>query len=276
MNIIAEISCNHCQKFDKAMELIRAAAWAGADTVKVQMYRPEQMADPNGFPFAVGEKWSSIAHNLYDLYTKTHMPYDWVPVLKQIAEKLDLKFATSVYHPDTVDIAEDMGIEYYKTASQEILYEDLFRRLAKTGKTVFVSTGGAEYTEVFAVTRWLTAIRKKVYLLHCVSEYPAPMNQMNLRTIYDLSRLCYGKVGLSDHSTGIVAPVVAATMGAQVIEKHLKLDNNCPDAEFSLNPEQFRNMVLAVKQAKEAEGNICYGGTKKYRRVNVNGIWLRR
>jgi sialic acid synthase SpsE len=270
--VVAEMSANHCQDFSTAVELVLAAKWAGADAVKVQMFTPDVMADPND---AVVQEGLWQGKTLYEIYKKACMPYEWVPKLKGIAEELGLFFFTSVYDLDTVDVAEEMGIPAYKISSFEIPHIPLIEKVAKTGKTLIMSTGMADFEEMWKALKTARNHTKDVWLLHCVSQYPADPKEMNLRTIMDLGRYCRGKAGLSDHTLGISVPVTAVGMGAQMIEKHLKVNEFGLDAAFSLSPSQFKEMVEAVRAAEASIGGVKYGGKKKFRRVEKDGKWIR-
>ncbi len=272
--IVAEMSANHCQDFSMAVDIVQAAKWAGADAIKVQMFRADEMTYDRDDWVIKDMPWKG--RKLYDLYKEAAMPYDWVPILKSIAEELGLLFFTSVYGLETVDIAIDMGIEAIKIASFEIPYTDLIRKAGKTGKTVLLSTGGSDYRQIWAAKQHLYQVGCKDYwMLHCVSEYPA--KEMNLRTMTDMHRLYQGRVGLSDHSLGWVAPVVATGYGARIIEKHLMLEGTPSlDAGFSLIPSEFREMVENIRLAEQAEGVVKYGdGKGPYRRREVNGQMVR-
>jgi pseudaminic acid synthase len=268
--VVAEMSANHHQDFGKAVEIVLAAKWAGADAVKVQMFTPEIGSDD----LIESGPWKGLT--LRQLYEKAQMPYRWVPKLKAVAEELGLFFFTSVYDLDTVDVAFEMGIDTFKISSFELPYLPLIDKAAKTGKTVILSTGMAEFPEIWKAIRAARNHTKDIWLLHCVSDYPADPDKMNLRTIMDLSRYCKGQVGLSDHTKGIAVPVTAVGMGARMIEKHLKVDDLGLDAHFSLNPMEFREMVQAVRAAEASVGKVVYGGEKKYRRVEENGVWRRK
>jgi len=270
--IVAEIGASHNQDFGEAIKLVQAAQSSGANAVKVQMYNPDSMASPDDPPIKTGP-WQN--YTLYELYKNTCMPYDWVPLLKSIAEKLGLFFFTTVYDPETVCIAEKYNIPAYKIASYEITWLDFIEKVAATNKPIFMSTGMAEYHEIWAAIKAIRKYHKNFYLMHCVSEYPALPEQMNLRTLYDLSRYCMGRVGLSDHSKSIAIPAVAVSMGARVIEKHLKINECGADAGFALTEHEFAQMVKAIRQSEKAIGCVYYGGKKRYRRKLIGGQMLR-
>ena len=272
---VAEMSANHCQRFDTAVQIVLAAHWAGADAVKVQMFTPDSMTlNSRDDEFIVKDgPWKG--KSLYELYTAGAMPYEWVPKLKEIAEELGMFFFTSVYDLDTVDICEEMGMPAYKISSFEIPYLPLIEKVAKTGKTVVMSTGMASFEEKWKALRTARNHTKDIWMLHCVSQYPAQPKDMNLRTIMEIGRYCQGKCGLSDHSLGISVPVTAVGMGARMIEKHIKVNNYGLDAGFSLTPDEFCAMIQAVRTAEESIGTCFHGGEKKYRRLERDGKWIR-
>lgn len=261
--IVAEIGANHHQDFSIAQGLIFAAKDVGADAVKVQMFEPEKMApDSMADHFLAESPWVGLS--LYNLYRQAAMPLGWIPKLKAFAEEIGIEFFASVYYPEMVDVAEEIGIPIYKIASFEINYTDLLKRVAETKKPVIVSTGAAEYDD----------IKKAVVicnptLLKCVSAYPSTIGSMNLNTIPAMAKEFGVPVGLSDHSTGVVAPVVARTLGAMMIEKHLTLDEKGLDGDFSILPDRFRTMVQTIRAAEESFGKVKYEGIKKYRRAMV-------
>jgi sialic acid synthase SpsE len=268
--VIAEIGANHCQNYDRAASLIQAASFGGANAVKIQMFTADSLAVEGGEKLE-GGPWSGST--LYELYEKASLPYEWVPKLKKQADKLGLKFITSVYDLETVDIAEQFDVEAYKIASFEVGEERLIRKVGMTDKPIFVSTGNADFRRI-AETRRLVK-HKKIALLKCTSAYPAPLDQMNLRTILDMRRNFGPYIGLSDHTTGIVAPVVATAMGARVVEKHIKIDEEGLDASFSIDPRQFMTMVCTIRAAEETMGKVFYGGKSIVSRRMIDGHSVR-
>jgi sialic acid synthase SpsE len=273
--VVAEISANHCQRFEVAVELVLAAHYAGADAVKIQMFTPDAMTLDSDAPEFMIKEGLWKGRRLYDLYKQSALPYEWVPKLKDIADELGLLFFTSIYDETTVEVCEEIGIPIYKISSFEIPYLPLIEKVAKTGKPVIISTGMADYEEMWQAIRTARNHTKEVWALHCVSEYPAQPKDMNLRTIMELGRYTSGRCGLSDHSLGITIPIMAVGMGARMIEKHLKVNNSGLDAEFSLTPNQFADMVDAVRVAEASIGACMHGGDKKFRRKQVDGRWIR-
>jgi sialic acid synthase SpsE len=270
--IIAEMGASHCQDFNRAVSLILAAKNVGADAIKIQMFTADDMTK-KGYIIPDGT-WKDM--DLYELYSKISLPYEWIPTLKSVAENLGLVFFTSVYHPDTVDLAEELGNPIYKVSSFELVYDDLLARIAKTGKPVILSTGMAEFTEIHHALQILRDSRKNIHLLHCISKYPAKPEDMNLRTLYDLSRYCMGRVGLSDHSKSLTVPAIAVNFGAKIIEKHLTLDDRGGyDGSYALTPLEFKFMVDCIREAEKVDGAVKYGGEKKFRRQCVEGRMIR-
>lgn len=272
IKIISDMGAEHQQSFQKALAIVWSAAEAGADALKVQMFTPDDMTlpkDDERFKITKG-LWQG--HTLYELYEKACMPYDWIPRLKEHTEARGMEFIVTVFHPRTVPIAEEMGIETYKVASFEINYENLILALDKTDKPVIVSTGSATYKEIESVVK---VLRRNLTLLKCTSQYPAPVESMNLKTIPALEHCFKVPVGLSDHTTGIVAPVVAVSLGAKVIEKHITIDGKGLDGSFAILPDRFAVMVQAIREAENSLGEIDYGGEKTYHRQLIDGEMLR-
>lgn len=273
--IIAEVGANHCQVYQKAVALVFAAFRAGAQAVKVQMYTPDSMTlDSDDERFQIKEGlWAG--QSLYDLYKKACMPYEWIPKLKGIAEHLGLDFIVTVYDLPDVALAEEMGVQIYKIASFESDYLELIDRVAKCGKPMIISIGGLDYREVrkayLAARNHLP--KKKIALLKTCSGYPAKIEDVNLATLWDLTRT-YGCIGISDHTVGITVPIASITYGAMLIEKHIKLDGGL-DAAFSLNPTEFKQMVQAVNIAHKAKGKVVYKKDTKFHRVEINGRKVR-
>jgi pseudaminic acid synthase len=263
--IVAELSGNHNQDFERAVQLVRAAKEAGADAVKLQTYTPDTItiaSDRECFRIGGGTLWDG--RTLYELYAEAHTPWDWQPKLKQVADELGLNFFSSAFDATAVDFLEAMNVCAYKLASCELVDLPLIEKMARTGKPLIISTGMAtaeEIEEAFATAR--NAGAKQIALLKCISAYPAPVDEMNLRTIPELGRRFEAPVGLSDHTQGIAIPVAAATLGACIIEKHLTLSRSLggPDAEFSLEPREFKEMVEAVRVAEKALGSVQWGPT---------------
>lgn len=259
--IIAEISANHNQDFNKAVKLIEEAKKAGADAVKLQTYTPDTITIncDNEYFRINGTIWEGLT--LYDLYSKAYTPWEWQPKLKKIAEKLGLDCFSSPFDESAVDFLEDMNVPAYKIASFEIVDLPLLRKIAMTGKPIIMSTGMASLAEIDEAVR---IVRENggndLALLKCSSVYPAPPEAMNLRTIPHLAESFNVPVGISDHTLGIEIPVAAATLGACIVEKHfiISREEESPDRAFSLEPEEFKSMVRAVRMVEKALGRVQY------------------
>jgi pseudaminic acid synthase len=264
--VVAEMSANHGQNFDQAVEIIRAAKEAGADAIKLQTYTPDTITiNCHTEPFRIkGTMWDG--RNLYDLYGEAYTPWEWQPKLKQVADELGLDCFSTPFDFTAVDFLEKMNVPAHKIASFELVDLSLIRRVACTGKPVIMSTGMASLTEIDeAVRAFRDGGGKQLALLKCTSAYPAPPEEINLRTIPHLAEAFGVPIGLSDHTLGITVPVAAVALGACVIEKHFTLSRAAggPDAAFSLEPSEFRAMVEAVRTAEKALGRVSYEVTEK-------------
>jgi len=264
---IAELSANHHQKFDQAVEIIRAAKDAGADAVKLQTYTPDTITIDSTRPeFLIGGGTLWDGQNLYELYAEAYTPWEWQPKLKKAANDLGMDCFSSAFDATAVDFLEEMGVPAHKVASFELVDIPLIQKMARTGKPLIMSTGMATIEEIEeAVAAARQAGAKQIALLKCTSAYPARPEEMNLRTIPELARRFEMPVGLSDHTMGIAAPVVAVALGACILEKHLALSRSVPgpDSAFSLEPAEFKAVVDAVRVAEKALGEVHFGVSEK-------------
>ena len=260
--IIAELSANHLQKFDNAVKLIKAAKEAGADAVKLQTYTPNTITidcDNEYFQIKQGTLWDG--KTLYQLYKEAYMPWEWQPKLKEIADEIGIDLFSTAFDPTAVDFLEEMGVPVHKVASFEIVDIPLIEKMASTGKPLIISTGMATLSEIEeAVQAARKAGTTEIALLKCTSAYPAPPEEMNLRTIPHLAEAFGVPVGLSDHTLGIAVPVAAVALGARIVEKHFTLSRDIPgpDSAFSLEPQEFKAMVEAIRVAEKALGKVSY------------------
>jgi len=261
--IVAELSANHNQDFDRAVSVIEAAKQCGADAVKLQTYTPDTLtiaSDREYFKISGGTLWDG--RTLHDLYGEAYTPWDWQPRLKIIAGELGMDLFSSPFDATAVDFLEKMHVPAYKIASPELVDIPLIQKVAATGKPLILSTGMATIEEIEEA---LQAAREggatQVALLKCTSAYPALPDDMNLRTIPELQKRFGVPVGLSDHTMDIAAPVAAVALGACIIEKHLALSRSHggPDSGFSLEPPEFKAMVEAVRTAEKALGSVHFG-----------------
>ena len=264
--IIAEMSANHGQSFDRAVEIIKAAHVSGADAIKLQTYTPDTITiDCDNEYFRIkGTIWEG--RTLYDLYGEAYTPWEWQPRLKEIADGLGLIFFSTPFDDTAVDFLEEMNVPCHKIASFEMVDLPLIRKVAATGKPVIMSTGMATEKEIEeAVKTFKEAGGTELALLKCTSAYPAPPEEMNLRTIPYLAEKFGVTVGLSDHTTGIEMPIAAVALGARIIEKHFCLDRSAdgPDTSFSLEPAEFKAMVEGVRNTEKALGSVHFSVTEK-------------
>lgn len=265
--VVAELSANHHQKYDEAVELVRAAKHAGADAVKIQTYTPDTLTidcDNEYFRIGKGTVWEG--RRLYELYGEAYMPWDWQPKLKEEAASLGIDLFSSPFDASSVDFLEAMGVPAYKIASFELVDLPLIRKVVATGKPIIMSTGMAGLEEIEDAVRVAKlAGSGKLVLLKCTSGYPAVPEEMNLSTIRDMLEKFDSPVGLSDHTLDIAVPVCAVGMGACMIEKHLTLSRAAggPDVGFSLEPAEFAEMVRAVRVASAAMGGVKYAPSQR-------------
>ena len=266
--VIAELSGNHNGDVGRALALIEAAHAAGADAVKLQTYTADTITiDHDGPGFRIeGGLWAG--RTLHDLYREAHTPWDWHPDLFARAAELGLPIFSAPFDPTAVDFLEALGCPAYKIASFEIVDLPLVARVAATGRPMIVSTGMADLGEIGeAVAAARAAGAGPLALLHCVSGYPTPPEEANLRTIPHLAAAFDTVVGLSDHTPGTAVAVAAVAMGAAIVEKHLTLRraDGGPDAAFSLEPDEFAAMTAACRVAWSALGRVNYDRTASER-----------
>jgi pseudaminic acid synthase len=261
--VIAEVSANHHGEFEQAVRIVHAAKDAGADAVKLQTYTPDTItvaSEREEFRVSGGTLWDG--RTLHDLYAEAYMPWEWQPRLKKVADDLGMDCFSSAFDATAVDFLEQMNVPAHKVASFELVDIPLIRKMARTGKPLIMSTGMATVEEIDEALRSAReAGATEIALLKCTSAYPAPPEEMNLRTIPEMVRQFGVPVGLSDHTMGIAAPVAAVALGACIVEKHLTLSRSIPgpDSAFSLEPDEFKAMVDAVRIAEKALGEIHFG-----------------
>lgn len=257
--IIAEISANHQQNYAHAAELVRAAAHAGANAVKLQTYTADTITLASRRPeFLLGEETLWAGRSLHELYQEASMPWEWQPKLKAVAEELGVDCFSSPFDATAVDFLGAMDVPAWKVASFELVDVPLIRKIASTGKPMILSTGMASLEEIEeALGAARAAGCDEIALLKCTSSYPARFDEMHLRSIPELEERFGVPVGLSDHSPGHVVPVAAVALGAVIVEKHIKLnaDDAGPDAKFSLDAAEFGEMVAAIRSAESALGS---------------------
>lgn len=259
--IIAELSANHNGKLERALETIEAAKKCGADAVKLQTYTADTMTiDCDRPEFKIsGGPWDG--YKLYDLYAWAQTPYEWHKAMFDHARALDITVFSTPFDETAVDLLEQLNAPAYKIASFEMIDLPLIRYVASTGKPIIMSTGMASEQEIDeAVTTVREAGCKDLVLLHCISSYPAPMHEANLRQMGELERRFQIIPGLSDHTLGTTAAVAAVALGACVIEKHFTLSraDKGPDSAFSIEPAELQRLCTDAHDAWSALGNVGY------------------
>lgn len=263
--IIAEMSANHGHDFQRAVQIIRAAKEAGADAVKLQTYTPDTITFPSDSePFRVGGGTLWDGRTLHELYAEAHTPWEWHPKLKEAADEIGIDLFSTPFDFTAVDFLESIGAPAYKAAAAEIVDIPLLRKIAQTGKPMIISTGMATLAEIAeAVDAVRAAGASQIALLRTSSAYPAPPDEMDLRTIPHMAEAFGVPAGLSDHTLELAVPVAAVALGAAIIEKHLTLSRELggPDSAFSLEPDEFKEMVRAVRTTEKALGRVRYGPT---------------
>lgn len=268
--IIAELSANHNGSLDNALETIKAAKRVGADAIKLQTYTADTItidAKTDDFRLKQGTIWDG--KYLYDLYKEAYTPWEWHEKLYKAAEDEGLICFSSPFDKTAVDLLESLNTPAYKIASFEITDIPLIEYVASKGKPVIISTGIAEIEDIqLAVDACRNQGNDNIALLKCTSSYPAPIEEANMLMVKDLSERFKVISGLSDHTMGISAPIVATSLGAKIIEKHFILDRAIggPDASFSLNEEEFSALVKSVREAEKALGEINYNLTDKQKK----------
>ncbi len=275
--LIAEMSGNHNQSLERALEIVEAAARSGADAVKLQTYTADTMTIDSSMPGFVIEDPGSLwaGRRLYDLYAEAHTPWDWhEPIMRKAAE-LGIDCFSTPFDESAVDFLESLGVPCYKIASFENTDLALIRRVAATGKPMIISTGMATAAELDEAVR--TAREggcTDLVLLKCTSTYPASPENTNICTIPHMRELFGCEVGLSDHTMGCGVAVAATALGATVIEKHftLRRADGGVDSAFSMEPHEFAQLREETERAWQALGRISYGAT----RAEAGSLMFRR
>lgn len=273
--VIAEMSANHGGNIENAFKIIEEAAKAGADCVKIQTYTADTLTiNCTDDPYVIkGGLWDG--YNYYQLYQQAFTPWEWQEDLKKKCEEVGVDFLSTPFDYTAVDFLENLGVEFYKIASFELVDIPLIEYIASKGKPIVMSCGMGSIEEIEEA---LEACRRQnnenVILLKCCSQYPAQYEDMNVSVIQDMKKRFGKPVGLSDHSFGSLAPVVAVSMGAQVIEKHVCLNKEIDSADvgFSMTMEEFAEMVKDIRNAKTIQGQPTYELTEHER----NGLGGRR
>lgn len=275
--IVAEVSANHNQSFDRAVEIIKAAARAGADAIKLQTYTPDTMTiDSDKEWFLVAGKdnpdsWKGMS--LFELYKTAYTPWEWQPKLKKIAEELGLVLFSTPFDETAVDFLEDMKVPCYKVASYEVTDIPLLKKIASTKKPVIMSTG---YDSLEDLELAVDTLKKngagEIGILHCVTSYSdkPELGSANLSMIPDIRERFGAVSGFSDNNAGVYIPTLAATIGASIIEKHVTLSyrDGGADSKFSIEPGELESMVKDIRRYEKTMGEIKYGPTNEAEKYN--------
>ncbi|RCK38864.1 N-acetylneuraminate synthase [Thalassospira profundimaris] len=259
--IIAEISGNHNGDLSRAFRIIDAAYEAGADAVKLQTYTADTMTINSDLPDFQITQGTWAGYNLYDLYRDAATPWEWHAPLFEYAKSKGLEIFSTPFDESSVDFLESFSPALYKVASFELTDHPLLQYIARKGRPIIISTGMASIEEIEAAVQVIkNSGNDQIIVLHCISGYPTPVNQSNLRTIPDLEKRLGLNIGLSDHTLSNAVAITAVGLGACVIEKHitLKRSDGGPDATFSLEPEEFKKLVADCKDAFLALGSAGY------------------
>lgn len=245
--VIAEIGLNHSGNIETAKQLIDSASRTGADAVKFQTY--------------ITEKRTAKDSPIYGILKKCQLPFDAFKELKDHADNLGLEFFSTPFDEESVDFLEKINCNIYKVASFDVVNKKLLHKIANTGKTIIVSTGMSDLPEVEAAYEIINNKTDKIALLHCVSAYPLKEEDANLANIFTLKNKFDCVVGYSDHTDGIFVPLCAVAAGAQIIEKHYKIDGNmdCVDSSVSISEEQMREMVKDIRRQEDILGSFKLG-----------------
>ena len=260
--IIAELSGNHNMDYDRAVRIIEAAAAAGADAIKVQTYTADTITldcDDPCFQITQGTLWDGTT--LHKLYEKAYTPWEWQPRLQKVAQDLGLDFFSSPFDFTSVDFLEGLDVPCYKIASFEITDIPLIRKCALLGKPLIISTGIAKPEDIeLALATCREAGNEDVILLKCCSAYPTPYEDIHLRTMVDMAQRYDVLTGLSDHTMGHAVAGASVALGARVVEKHLTLRraDGGVDSAFSMEPEEFGQMIRDIRIIEKALGRVTY------------------
>jgi pseudaminic acid synthase len=250
--VIAELSANHNGSISRAIEAIKAAKDSGASAVKLQTYTPDTMTIESEMPGFTIENGPWKGYRLYDLYKEAHTPYEWHEKLFSYAKEIGITIFSTPFDSSAVDLLESLNTPAYKIASFELVDLPLIKLVASTGKPLLMSTGMATKDEIYdAIETARSAGCNSILLFHCISSYPTPIDQSNLRKIINLKNTFKVEVGLSDHTLGTNAAITSIALGASAIEKHFTPSRSVkgPDSEFSIEPDEFQLLSKGVKEA---------------------------
>lgn len=272
--LVAEISSNHNGSFQRMERLIKKAHKIGIKVIKLQTYTADTMTlniKKNEFLIQNSKYYKG---SLYDLYKKAHTPWEWHPKIFKLCKKLKIICFSTPFDETAVDFLEKLNVPAYKISSFECTDLPLIKKVAQTGKPTIISTGMCSKLEIKETVKYFKKNSKKkdnLILLKCTSSYPAKKSDLNLMTIQDMKKMFDCEIGYSDHSIGNTAPIVAASLGAVLIEKHFNINDNVktPDSHFSGSEHEFRYLVKALKDIKNIKGKILYGPTNSEKNTKL-------
>ena len=273
--IVAEMSANHLQDYDRAAAIIRAAKEAGADAVKLQTYTADTITmdcDNEYFQITQGTIWDG--RTCYDLFKEAYTPWEWQPDLLKLANDLGMECFSAPFDFTAVDFMEEMEMPAYKIASPEIWDIPLIRKIARLGKPIIMATGLAYLEDIERAVRTCREDgNEQIILLKCTATYPTPYEDMNLKVIPHMAETFDCLTGLSDHSMGSAVAVAGAALGAVMVEKHLTLSraDGGPDGAFSMEPAEFKRMVDEIRIVEKALGKVTYRLTEKQEKSREEG-----
>ncbi|MGB0369760.1 MAG: pseudaminic acid synthase [Opitutales bacterium] len=260
--VIAEISANHNQDENRAIELVNAAIDSGADAVKIQTYTADTLTLKSDRPeFRIAQESLWQGRTLHDLYQEAYTPWEWQERMMQASEARGRPLFSSPFDPSSVEFLENLNTPGYKIASPEIIDKELIQLCAATGKPLIMSTGMASLEEIEEAVTWAKeAGATDISLLKCTSAYPAKAAEMNLRSIDLIASKFKLRVGLSDHTLGDTVAIAAVALGAQIVEKHFTLSRSDggPDAAFSMEPAEFKRMVERIRETEASLGEAAW------------------
>jgi N-acetylneuraminate synthase/pseudaminic acid synthase len=266
--IIAEMSANHGNDLNKAIEIVRKAKECGADAIKIQTYTADTLTlNCKDKAFEAKGAWKGVY--LYDLYSDASMPWEWTETLQKAAEEEGITLFSSPFDFSSIEFLEKLNMPAYKIASPEMIDLPFVRRVAQTGKPIIMSTGGATLDQIKeAVAVIVEEGVEDFAILKCTSEYPAPPSKINLKTIQDLKDIFKCTVGLSDHTLGSAIPIASVGLGASIIEKHfiVRRNDTTADSFFSATPEELKTIVYGAEMVQEAVGSVNYPSESKIQR----------
>lgn len=255
--IIADIGSNHDGNLKQAKKLIDEAKKAGADCVKFQSFKAEELVSPG--------------HPAFKILKRLALPKEWHYVLANYAKKRNILFASTPFYLKAVDILEEINVPFHKIASTDLTYYDLIEKIARTGKPIFLSTGASYLYEVERTIKFINKYHNKIVVLHCTSLYPPDIDEINLNCLLTMKERLNLPVGLSDHSRNLAVALGAVSMDACVIERHFTLSRKLkgPDHPFATEPDEFKDMVVNIRILEKAKGSFTKKPVSKEKEVRL-------